>query len=101
MNKKEENVKVDWALNSVSWIWTGFLVFNGWDSRTVGPDLEEDEDIEDEGDEDEDDAAEDPGGKGSQPDWIWRSRPKSWGEEVDQHLSEKMLSWMNHWMTGH
>ena len=91
MNKKKENVQ----------IWIGFLVFKGWDFRTVGPDLEKDEDIEDEGYEDKDDAAEDPGGKGSQTDWIGRSRPKSWDEEVDQHLDGKnerrILSWGNHW----
>ena len=57
----------------------------------VSPDLEEDDNVEDEGDEDEDDAGKDPGGEGGQSDRIWRGRPKSWGEEVHQHLNEEFF----------
>ena len=74
MDKKKENVQVNWG-PCVSQIWHRFLVFQGRDFRIVSPDLEEDEDIEEEGDKDIADASEDPGGKGSQSDWIRRSRP--------------------------
>ena len=80
VNKKKENVEVNWGA-SVSQIWHRFLVFR--DFRIVSPDLEEDEDIEEEGDEDVADAAEDPGGESSQSNRIRRSRPQSWDEEVD------------------
>ena len=80
MNKKKENVEVNWGLSQ---IWRAFLVFNFW---TVSPDLEEDDDIEEEGDEDVEDAAEDPGGEGRESDGIWWSCPQSWDEQVDQHL---------------
>ena len=86
MNNKKENVQVNWG-PCVSQIWHGFLVFQGRDFRIVSPGPEEDDDIEEEGDEDVADAAEDPGGEGSQSDWIRRSRPQSRDEEVDQHLN--------------
>ena len=86
MNNKKENVQVNWGASG-SQIWLGFLVFKGRDFRIDNPDLEEDDDIEEEGDEDVADAAEDPGGEGSQSDWIRRSRPQSRDEEVDQHLN--------------
>ena len=83
MNKKKEYVKVNWNLG-VAWGWVVFLVLKGGDFGLAGtPDVDENDNIEEEGDEDKDDAAKDPGGKGSQSNWIRRSRPKNRDKKVD------------------
>ena len=91
MNKKKKYVKVNWNLG-VSWGWVGFLVVKGGDFSLASfagtPDVDENDNIEEEGDEDKDDAAKDPGGKGSQSNWIRRSRPKNRDKKVDQHLEK-------------